>query len=75
MNGRSAIAATSPKPPWPCSTDRRGDGAAGPDRVIVQPAEPLHGRELHHQPGRHPGATAGAWIVIDPDMECGQESV
>jgi Transposase, Mutator family len=36
-NGRSATAATSPKAPWPSSTDhpRRGGDAAGPDRVMV----------------------------------------
>jgi hypothetical protein len=35
-------------------------GAASTDRVIVQPAEPPHGRELHHFLGRHPRRSRGA---------------
>jgi hypothetical protein len=58
--GRGARRVAGERPPLPlrrihgpAQPTRRGGGAAGPDRVIVQPAEPPHDRELHHQPGRH----------------------
>src|SRR3712207_8116951 len=38
----------------PAQPTRRGGGASGTDRVIVQPAESPHGRKLHHRAGRHP---------------------
>src|SRR4051812_15083109 len=52
----------------PAQPTRRGDGAAGPDRVIVQPAEDLAAGELHHRTGRHPedpeSARSGRYLSL-----------